>query len=59
MQDFNVGVVVLLKSGSPKMTVISLSDDKAFCHWFDENDNLKGNTFPLACLKVVSIGTAG
>ncbi|WP_339068197.1 YodC family protein [Teredinibacter turnerae] len=43
--EFNVGDVVQLKSGGPKMTVEKISDvdeDKiACCAWFDKNNIFK------------------
>jgi uncharacterized protein YodC (DUF2158 family) len=34
-EQIKVGDIVQLKSGSPKMTVSSLSETKAWCTWYD------------------------
>jgi uncharacterized protein YodC (DUF2158 family) len=58
--DFNIGDIVQLKSGGPKMTVVDLlpsvgigSLEGATCTWFDRNKRQAGN-FPLDALKAVS-----
>lgn len=35
MEDLNVGDVVLLKSGGPKMTIVSIDEQVAETIWFD------------------------
>lgn len=42
---FKVGDVVQLKSGSPKMTIISVNDDAAYCNWFGEERTEGGKTY--------------
>lgn len=35
MNQFNVGDVVQLNSGGPKMTVTELAGDQVWCMWFE------------------------
>lgn len=53
MSQFNVGDVVQLNSGGPKMTISDLYNengvDCASCCWFDMN-NKNYSAFPLATL---------
>jgi uncharacterized protein YodC (DUF2158 family) len=35
-----MGDVVMVKSGGPKMTVVNIEDNVAYCIWFD-NENKK------------------
>jgi len=52
MAQFKVGDVVVLKSGSPKMTVSALLDDNLIeCMWF-EGKNQQHGTFPSDTLKL-------
>lgn len=46
-----VGSVVVLKSGSPQMTVSDIDDDQATCIWYND-DKMVERTFPLAVLVV-------
>ncbi len=43
MEEFKVGDVVYLKSGSPAMTITSKKDGRDFYHttWFNEEDDVK------------------
>ena len=34
MHNFKIGDVVMLKSGSPKMTVVSVDGREVWCQWF-------------------------
>lgn len=34
MNKFNVGDVVMLNSGGPKMTISSIESDRVWCIWF-------------------------
>jgi uncharacterized protein YodC (DUF2158 family) len=54
-QIFNVGDVVELKSGGPKMTVATVNDPpgKVWCQWFDGKKKDSG-TFAMETLKPVS-----
>lgn len=52
-----VGEVVVLKSGSPRMTVVGFGRDpdgkeRVNCTWFDKNDNERNGTFPADTLEV-------
>ena len=49
----NVGNVVVLKSGGPKMTIESIEDDCAECTWFNEKKELTRATFDLNTIQVV------
>jgi uncharacterized protein YodC (DUF2158 family) len=57
-ENFNVGDIVRLKSGSPKMTIQKIDEynfDKfysAICQWFD-GDKSKEGTFPLHSIEKV------
>lgn len=56
MEDFEIGNVVQLRSGGPKMTVHSLvSDGDVVCQWFEGNDVHEEN-FPKEVLKKVVEG---
>ena len=46
-QQFNIGDVVMLKSGGPNMTVEHIDDDPVliYCAWFDGKEK-KQNSFP-------------
>lgn len=46
---FQIGDVVQLKSGGPKMTVESMDTDGVKCVWFDKNDS-KAAVFPVGTL---------
>lgn len=52
-----VGDVVQLKSGGPKMTVVSIGDDygqmQAWCEWFDSKQEPKTGGFALTSLMQV------
>ncbi|HTG94865.1 MAG TPA: DUF2158 domain-containing protein [Pyrinomonadaceae bacterium] len=53
MEDFEIGDVVQLQSGSPKMTVHEVvSDGDVVCQWFESNEVHKEN-FPKEALKYV------
>ena len=56
MEDFEIGQVVQLRSGGPKMTIHSLvSDGDVVCQWFEGNDVHERN-FPNEVLKKVVTG---
>lgn len=56
MEDFEIGNVVQLRSGGPKMTVHSLvSDGDVVCQWFEGNEVHEEN-FPKEVLKKVVEG---
>ena len=56
MEDFEIGNVVQLRSGGPKMTVHSLvSDGDVVCQWFEGNEVHEEN-FPREGLKKVVEG---
>lgn len=56
MDTFQVGDVVLLKSGDPRMTVESMNGESADCVWFEDN-SLQRNTFNIATLKKPKVVT--
>jgi uncharacterized protein YodC (DUF2158 family) len=49
--QFNVGDVVRLKSGSPKMTVSQVQSNGVVCTWFSGTDN-KVAHFPVATVEI-------
>lgn len=51
----NIGDVVVLKSGGPKMTVkkVGLPNDFVVCQWFD-GDNEKSEPFAAATLEAAT-----
>lgn len=51
MSGLNLGDVVVLKSGGPKLTIETVVGLRANCQWFDGKD-LKGGSIPLASLEV-------
>ena len=59
MEDFEIGDVVQLRSGGPKMTVHGLvSDGDVVCQWFEGNA-VHEESFPKDALKKTESGTAG
>ena len=53
MEDFEIGHVVQLRSGGPKMTVHSLiSDEEVHCQWF-EGQEIHEENFPKVLVKKV------
>ncbi len=48
-EELLVGEFVWLNSGSPKLTIEEISDDTAYCVWFD-NGELKRSMFKLSSL---------
>lgn len=53
MEDFEIGDVVELRSGGPRMTVHGLvSDGDVVCQWFESSEVHEGN-FPKEVLKKV------
>ena len=47
MSDFIKGDVVRLKSGGPKMTVLSIGTSTLTCQWFDRNGKMHTSDFDL------------
>lgn len=43
MEDYKVGDVVWLKSGSPKMVIDYVKENSCICVWFDNNKRVEGN----------------
>ena len=59
MEDFEIGDVVQLRSGGPKMTVHGLvSDGDVICQWFEGNE-VHEESFPKEALRKVELVTAG
>lgn len=58
MSEFKVGDVVVLKSGSPRMTVTAiLTDlkervDAVVCVWFDKDENMEMGKFSPNTIKL-------
>jgi len=51
--QIEVGSVVQLKSGGPRMTVTSFLGDRVVCSWFDSGGKHGSDSFPLSALKLV------
>jgi len=59
MENFEIGDVVQLRSGGPKMTVHGLvSDGDIVCQWFEGNE-VHEESFPKDALKKIELVTAG
>jgi uncharacterized protein YodC (DUF2158 family) len=55
MAAWKIGDVVVLKSGSPKMTVAGVLDDGAVrCDWFDKDGKAQYKVFSGASLEKAS-----
>lgn len=56
----NDGDIVMLKSGGPPMTVTNARasnfPNHCYCKWFDSKDDLRGDRFNIATLKIVESG---
>jgi uncharacterized protein YodC (DUF2158 family) len=52
-QNLELGVVVMLKTGGPQMTVVEIEDNMVKCNWFDTEFQLLFSTFPKQALKTV------
>lgn len=50
--EFKPGDVVVLKSGSLKMTVSRVNDGTAWCEWFGTNHAPQGKAYDVAVLKL-------
>jgi uncharacterized protein YodC (DUF2158 family) len=48
---FNIGDIVVLKSGGPKMTVYEIEEEDYYCQWFDGKDILNNGTFTISTLE--------
>jgi uncharacterized protein YodC (DUF2158 family) len=54
MNDFKIGQVVMLNSGSPKMTISNLiANDIIECTWFNETQELRIEQFSALLLKPI------
>ena len=50
--EFQIGDVVMLKSGGPRMTVESIeSEEKVWCTWFDSNKRNSQRAFKKEVLE--------
>lgn len=47
---FQIGDLVMLKSGGPVLTVTEVIGEEASCHWFDANMALHTGELPIVCL---------
>lgn len=48
----NVGDIVVLKSGGPRMTVTEVGREKVRCKWFDEKKVLQNDFFVPGSLRL-------
>ncbi len=53
MDEINVGDVVTLKSGGPKMTVFLVRDSGAECQWFNDEERVLHGFFLVTSLAKV------
>jgi uncharacterized protein YodC (DUF2158 family) len=50
--DFEPGQLVMLKSGGPPVTIVSIDGDSVRCMWFAHaDDRLQEATIPAICLE--------
>ena len=52
--QINIGDIVELKSGGPRMTVIAIGNGQCKCEWFDQKDT-KVHNFLYESLTVIEI----
>ena len=52
MEIFEIGQIVRLKSGGPKMTIKAKDNDAWACQWFDRNGKLHNDSFPEDMLDI-------
>lgn len=52
MEIFELGQVVRLKSGGPKMTIKGDDDGAWACQWFDRNGRVQNDSFPEDMLEI-------
>ncbi|WP_017932283.1 YodC family protein [Robiginitomaculum antarcticum] len=50
MTQFEIGQIVRLKSGGPKMTIKGADEDAWACQWFDRNGKIHNDSFPASML---------
>ena len=50
--SMQIGDVVRLKSGGPKMTITALDEAQATCVWFNRNGRNQSDDFPLATIEM-------
>lgn len=50
---FNIGDIVRLKSGGPKMTILGIDGDESTyaCKWFDRNGRLNRDSFQASTIE--------
>lgn len=48
---FELGDTARLKSGGPLMTIKTITNDGAWCEWFDDKQMPQGKEFPLYMLE--------
>ena len=55
---FSPGTFVTLKSGGPTMTVVGTNENgEVRCAWFNKNDEVQGEDFPVQTLhRVAGLG---
>lgn len=51
--EFKTGMVVVLKSGGPKMTITEINGEDIECQWFNEKNEVEVNTFNEVSLEEI------
>jgi len=52
MEEFKEGMVVKLKSGGPKMTIVEINPSYILCEWFHENKHDQRRFHPQSLMIV-------
>lgn len=57
-EQIEVGDVVILKSGGPRMTVDLIDGEDVQCTWFDDKNALEQRSFKSNLLRKPSVGVS-
>jgi uncharacterized protein YodC (DUF2158 family) len=57
-QNLKIGDVVMLNSGSPRMTILDTDNNQPTCTWFNKQGELQKDTFhPSALKRIKTVAT--